>query len=124
MIDERGAEIMQCHHDRHGVARGRVEPKGQMESLGLFRNGVYNDAAYADGIGRIGHTPRTVAEQCAAKPAPLVGPVHGKAGQHNNRDGVRHVAAEPARHILYADAARGKGVIADHFIAVAQHESP
>lgn len=118
------AKILQCHHKRHGFARGWVEPKGQVESLGLFRNGMNHDTANADGIGGIGHPPRTVTKQRTAKPAPLVSPIHGKAGQYHDRDGVRHVAAKPASHIVYADAAGSKGVIADYLVTIAHDESP
>ena len=82
-----------------------------------------HDTANADGIGGIGHPLRTVTKQRTTKSAALVSPIHGKAGQYHDRDGVRHVAAKPASHIVYANAAGSKGVIADHLIPIAYDES-
>lgn len=69
--------------------------------LGIERPGVggkrmNHQPANADRIGRLDDAVSDVANQCASGPFSLNSAIHGQSPEHDDGNGIRHVATEPA----------------------------
>ena len=77
-----------------------------------------HDAPNAYHVGGPRHALRGVTEQGAPDAVSLPMFIHRQAGEHGYRNGIGHVAPEPAGRGFNGDDTGGKGVITDHAFAV------
>ena len=90
----RSAQISDRHHQRHRIEGRFIEAEAQVEGLGLFGQGMHDHAADADRVGCMDDAQRGVLEEGAAEPLPVMARRDRQAAEHDDRDRVRHVAAE------------------------------
>ena len=74
-------------------------------------------------VGGVGDACGAVAKQGATQSTALPGAIYRETGKHSDRDGVGHIAPEPAERASEADRTRGDGVIGDDAAAFRDDES-
>ena len=79
--------------------------------------GVDQHGPYTCDVCGLFRTQNRVPQQCAAHTLPLDRRIHGKAGQQHDRNGIRHIATNFARHEHMADAPHRQRVITDYIIS-------
>lgn len=121
-LRENCANVGEGDHEHHGFEWAGIEAEGEVEALRVFRDGVDDDAANADGVCGVGNAAGGVAEEGSADAAGLPVPVDGEAGEYDDWDGAGHVAAEAAGSGVDGDCARGEGIIGDDTGALAENK--
>ncbi len=119
---ERGTHFGEAHHQGHGFERRWVESQGRIEGFRFLGNGVHEDAANADRVGRIDDAHGGIPKQDAAEATTLMGAVDCEAGQDHDGDRSGHIAPEAPRGGGNGDGTRGERVETDDPIIGTNHE--
>jgi len=96
----------------------KVEVVVEGDSLVVY--GVYDDRSSPE-LATSAYTPaQRVDEQVATELVPLFRSVQGQTCEHDDRDRVRHTAAEPRRRRRVCHRPHSERVVADDSLATAQ----
>ena len=81
-------------------------------------------SAYPENIRCLKHSERCIPEQRTPITFPMQTMIEGEAPEDRHRDRIGHIAPEATEGLADHDTTRGKGIIANYVISVAQHISP
>ena len=83
--------------EHHRIQGRDLHAKCEVEGLGVLAQGMHEQSTHADGLVRAKHAAGGILEQGATEALPLQAQVDGQSAKDDHRNGVRHVAAKPAR---------------------------
>jgi len=79
---------------------------------------MHKNAANSDQVGSLNHARGRIPRQSASDTAILISSLDSQATQHDDRHGVRHVAPEAARGLLYIHGAGRESVISNDALII------
>jgi len=121
-VREAGAQVGERGHEDHRIERRWIESQSAVEGDSIVRERMDEETTNADGVGREDDPSRRVLKKRSAKAMPVARLIHREPRKDNDRDRIRHVAAESTGRFLDADGARGEGVARDDSIRLADDE--
>jgi hypothetical protein len=75
---------------------------------------MHHDAANPDGIGRMSHAARPIAEHGTPKALSLKSSVDGETGQYNDWNRVGHIPPESSRSASHSERSGSKRIVPYH----------
>lgn len=118
----RRPQVRNADHQRHRLERRFVKTQLEVETPGLFGNGMHDQATDADGISGIDDAASRVLEQGAAKTLAVMGARDRESSEDYDGNRIGHVAAKVSWGAGRRDRRRCQGVVADYMGLVAHNK--